>query len=109
MMRYFSLGKPIYATAQSEKKLSPDRRLDLDLDLGQPTTNLLTTILNAFAVFGLGILWTKEITNAIGSPILAPVILPPLMLITALLLFLPQIRLIAETAFKDLNLNSNSN
>lgn len=69
---------------------------DLEPRLDKLPRDYLTVVLNAAGVLGLGFLWIKEITNAIGTPILAPILMPPLMILSAALLLVPDLSRLGE-------------
>lgn len=62
----------------------------------KPPSDYLRVVLNASGVLGLGFLWIKEISAALGTPILAPILMPPLILLSAALLLIPDLSRLGE-------------
>ncbi|CAL8121952.1 unnamed protein product [Orchesella dallaii] len=64
-----------------------------------PPPNFLTSVPNALGVAGLGLLWIKEITTAIGTPILIPILVPLLFALVISLMFIPDFTSIGYNNF----------
>lgn len=68
----------------------------MDARLNRVPVNFLQVVLNASGVLGLGFLWIKEISGALGTPILAPILMPPLIILAGAILLIPDLSRLGE-------------
>lgn len=65
-------------------------------EVGILSKEMITKILNAGGVLGLGFLFIKELNVAIGTNLLSPFLIAPLLFLTGALLFVPDITKLGE-------------